>query len=90
MGQGQDSIGEIQNRSGLAGGNIVNPVQVGVKRDVGQCVGHILDEHKVTGLVAIAMDGDGGTSEGGLKKPGDGSSVWAVRILVGPIHIEKT
>jgi hypothetical protein len=61
-----------------------------VERDVDQGGGHILDKYKVAGLLAIPMDGDGGASEGGLKKSWDGSSVGAVWILVGPIHIKKT
>jgi hypothetical protein len=61
-----------------------------VERDVDQGGSYILDKHKVAGLLAIAMDGDGGANEGGLKKSRDGSSVGAIWILVGPIHIEKT
>jgi len=57
--------------------------------DVDQGGGHILDKYKVAGLLPIPMDGDGSAGEGGLEKSWDSSSVGAVRILMGPIHIKK-
>ena len=83
-------MGELQNRGGLARGHIVDPAQIRVERDVDQGGSYILDKHKIAGLLTIAMDGNGGSSEGGLKKSWDGSSVGTIWILVGSIHIKKT
>ena len=88
-GEGEDEFGQVEDGHGLTGGDIEVAGHVRGEGSMLESGGDVLDIDEVTGLVAVAKDGERIPGAGGFQKSGDGGGVRPPGILAWTVDVEK-